>query len=307
MDGKDVGKAVKNRASTIRTRTWSLTIFLVICLGFYFLVTAVTKQTINWIDFVFLCFIQITTHCLYFPDGEVFGQKDATFRANRTAYNEKATDVNTKRKAGRLRRYCDYDYEERKSRYIETKCGKIGISIEELEILKKEPEEKLKNITSFEYGEGENTKILFFSKSKRKILLHLIFDPIPVEKNHTETILSAVENDGTRAITDGSVSFKIWVYIRRVFVSVVIGGILAYIGYTAKDGIGLDEIVSVIIYVASMFSTAVMSFSLGETCQKVHKSRFYIELANFLDGFFEWDKDNYIDNSQDLIIGKSVE
>ena len=116
----------------------------------------------------------------------------------------------------------------------------------------------------------------------------MIFKELPVEPNHPETIMSAVENNGTKAVKDGSVAYKTHSYIRKALQAVVIGGIFAYIGYTVRDGIGIAEIAQIFMYLTSLFSTAVMSFSSGETCSKVYKSHFYVDLVNFIDGFNEW-------------------
>ena len=125
-------------------------------------------------------------------------------------------------------------------------------------------------------------------KNKKKKLYNLIFKQLPVEPNHPETIMSAIENNGTKAVKDGSVAYKTHSYIRKILQAVVIGGIFAYIGYTVRDGIGIAEIVQIFMYLTSLFSAAVMSFSSGETCSKVYKSHFYVDLVNFIDGFNEW-------------------
>ena len=43
---------INARVSNIRLRTWSLTIILVICLVFYYLVNVMFKNTIDWVDFI---------------------------------------------------------------------------------------------------------------------------------------------------------------------------------------------------------------------------------------------------------------
>ena len=50
----------------------------------------------------------------------------------------------------------------------------------------------------------------------------------------------------------------------------------------------MAEITRIITCLVSMFSTAVLSYSTGETCSKVYKNRYYIDLVNFIDGFNEW-------------------
>lgn len=285
-------KATKQRFVTIRLRTWTLTLAIIISLALYLLVNVTTRQSINWIDFMLLCVMQIIVHCLYFPDGDLFGQKDSAFISNKTAYNNKASLVNENREIASLREYCDFEYEERKERYILSQCSIVGITIEELETLKQKPEKDILEMDKFEtkeiIGGKEKSRLIFFSKHKRKILYNLIFKPLPVEKNCPETIMSAVENNGNKAIRDGSISYKAHSYIRKFLTAVVVGGIFGYIGYTLRDGFGFEQFVQICMYVTTLFTTAVMAFTSGETCSKVHKSHFYLDLANFIDGFNEW-------------------
>lgn len=293
-------KGVKQRFETVRLRTWTLTGSIVIALIFYFVVTVSTKQTISWIDFVLLCIMQFVTHSTYFPDGDLFGQKDSAYQRNKEAYNEKANEINKQRKINRLREYCKFEYEERKQRYIETQCGILGITLEELEELKqREPKEiaKLETFSAKTTVDGEEReKLIRFTKHKRKILYNLCFKPLPIEENHPETIMSAVENDGNSAIKDTSKSYKVMAYVSKIFKAIIIGGIFAYIGYTARDGFGWTEVVSITMYLTTLLTTAVTSFSSGEVCSRVHKSRFYLDLSNFIDGFNEWEQKTYKEN-----------
>lgn len=291
-ESENFKRATKQRVETIRLRTWTLTLAILISLALYLLVNVTTKQSINWIDFVLLCTMQIIVHSLYFPDGDLFGQKDTAFINNKSAYNEKASEINEKKEIANLRKYCNYEFEERKQRYIQNQCGLIGITLEELELLKQHDEKYILELQSFETKEivngEEKSRLIFFSKHKRKILYNLIFKPLPVEKNYPETIMSAVENNGNKAIKDGSISYKAQSYIRKILTAVVVGGIFAYIGYTLRDGFGFAQVVQICMYITTLFTTAVMAFTSGETCSKVHKSHFYLDLANFIDGFNEW-------------------
>ena len=291
-ESENFKRATKQRVETIRLRTWTLTLAILISLALYLLVNVTTKQSINWIDFMLLCTMQIIVHSLYFPDGDLFGQKDTAFINNKSAYNEKASEINEKKEIANLRKYCNYEFEERKQRYIQNQCGLIGITLEELDVLKQKSEKDILKLESFETKEivngEEKSRLIFFSKHKRKILYNLIFKPLPVEKNYPETIMSAVENNGNKAIKDGSISYKAQSYIRKILTAVVVGGIFAYIGYTLRDGFGFAQVVQICMYITTLFTTAVMAFTSGETCSKVHKSHFYLDLANFIDGFNEW-------------------
>lgn len=284
--------ATKTRLTTVRLRTWTLTLAIVVSLVFYLLVNVTTKQDVNWVDFILLCTLQIVVYSLYFPDGDLFGQKDNAFISNKKAYNEKATEINQQKQIAKLREYCKVEYEERKQRYILNELGKLEMTQEELELFKEKTEKEIKELDYFEVKEKvngeEKSKLIFFSKYKKKILYNLLFKPLPIEENHPETIMSAVENDGNKAIKDGSIAYKTQSYIRKVLMAVVVGGVFAYIGYTVRDGFGWVEIVSICMYLTTLFTTAVMAFTSGETCSKVYKSHFYLDLANFIDGFNEW-------------------
>lgn len=280
---------VGTRLATIRLRTWTLTLAVLVALVFYLLMKVVFKDTIDVVDFIMLATLQVLMHCIYFPDGELYGQKDKCYVANRQSYNNKATEINRKRKIAKLREYCVAEYEERKRRYIEMVCGTIGISVTELEILReKVPQKEIKKLKSYEFVYEDGSKLIPFSKWKSAKLYNLLYGKLPVKPNHAETIMSAVDNNGTEAITDRSKGFKARAYIKKVIMAFGVGAFLAYVGYTSRDGIGMAEITRIITCLVSMFSTAVLSYSTGETCSKVYKNRYYIDLVNFIDGFNEW-------------------
>lgn len=292
MPEKNYVNATKHRLTTIRLRTWTLTLAIMVSLGFYLIVNVTTKQSINWIDFILLTTLQIVVHTLYFPDGDLFGQKDNAFISNKNAYNEKATEINQNKEIAKLRKYCKWEYNERKERYILNVLGEIGLTESEFEQLKLKTEKEIKQMQSFEAKEivdgKEKSRLIILSKHKKTLLINLLFKPLPIEENHPETIMSAVENDGNKAIRDGSIAYKTQSFVRKIFTAVVIGGIFAYIGYKVKDGFGWTEVVSICMYLTTLFTTAVMAFTSGETCSKVHKSHFYLNLANFIDSFNEW-------------------
>ena len=290
-----IKEAAKTRVQKIRIRTWSLTLAIIITLIFYFMVQVFSKQVLSVIDFIILCTLQIVVYSIYFPDGEIFGATNQTFINNKTLYNERASEINKNSMVGKLRDFCEYEYEKRKKEYIETQCGYIGISLDELEDLKKkfqdkESIKKLKVIELKDKKDKEKSRLIFFDKSKRKILYNLIFKEIPVERNHPETIMSAVEYSGVEAIKDGSIRYKSNVFIRKIASAILVGGIFAYIGFTVRDGFGITEITSIMMYLTAIFTNAVMAYNAGETCTKVYKNQFYIKLINIIDEFLEWNQ-----------------
>ena len=288
MDKEKAVKGAKERVSAIRIRTWTLTLVILVAVVFYFLMVF-TFKSFDPILFVLLVVLQVVAYCIYFPDGELFGQRNLVFIANRKAYNLKATKINQERKSKELREYCEFEYQQRKQRYILNECGAIGIELEELDILRQKSEKEIKKIEFFE----NNGRIIHFTKERRKRLFRLIYKDLPVEKNEPETILSALKNNTNEAIEDDSIAYKRNSYIVKVLWAVLVGGFFAYIGYTFRNGIGLEQIFSVIMCFSTIFTTSVFAFSGGETCQKVYKSRFYLALSNFIDSFFEWAKIPY--------------
>lgn len=290
LTDKIQAKRIKNGLSTIRIRTWSLTLVIIATLALYLLVTVSLNAKFNWVDFALNTTLQIVVFNLYFPDGDLFGQKDESFIANRMAYNLKAERINQEHKQARLREFCKFEVEERRKRYIANECGYIGIDVSVYEELKKLSSKEIKSLESYKFIENGEEKTIVFGRGKRRRLYKLLFDELPVQENHPETIMSAVENDGTKAIKDGSVSFRKGAYARKFFNAIVIGGFFAYVGIKARDGIGLPQIVSIAMYLTTMLTSGTMAFSTGENCSKVHKNLFYIELVNFIDKFEEWDK-----------------
>lgn len=298
LDKDAVVKGTKHRVSTIRARTWLITALIIVALVFYFLVTVITRDSISWFDFIVLCAVQIMTYFVYYPDGELFGQKDIAFQANKENYNEKATAINESRNIAKLRQYCKVEYEERKERYIVAQCALIGITVEELELFKSKTANEIKRLKTFEIGEvingEEKSKLIVFSPFRRRKLYALLFKPLPVEENHPETIMSGIEINANKAIKDGSVGNKIFAYVRKFLMAVIVGAFFAYIGYAIKDGIGFAEITQIVMYVTTILSTAIFAYQGGERNTKVYKSRFYLELSNFIDSFNEWNEKNHI-------------
>lgn len=280
----------KERLSIIRTRTWTLTLLLLITLIFYLIIDVAFKNEMDLLDFVFTACLQIVTHFIYFPDGEVYGALDKQFLANRESYNKKAMLINNG-KFAMLRDYCKFEFEERKKRYIENECSAIGITVGELEVFKDLDKKQIKLLDSYSLDDGKRKVV--FDRSKKKKLYRLIYKRLPVEYNHPETIMSAVENDGRRAIKDGSIRFKQASNTKRILTSIFIGILLGYIGYSLTSGFGLANIVSILVNIATIFTSAVMSFTGGEKSIKVYKNLFYIELVNFLDGFEEYCKKSF--------------
>lgn len=294
MEAKDFKGNVGQRMSSIRLRAIVLTVGIVLGLILYIFVNLITKQAMSWIDFCLLVVLQYLVYVTYFPEGENFGERDEKYIKSKDAYNDKATAVNEEHKINKLREFCKVDYQRRLQTYIETECGALDITLEELEQLKKLDEKQIKSLKQYTFKEPtkdnpDGEKMIIFSRHKRKRIYNLIFKPLPVEENHPETILSAVENNGYRAIKNGAKSFKRRSYILKIVLVIVSAVILAYIGYQARDGVGLEEIFRMFMYLFTIVANATTAYTTGETCTKVYKKRFYIDLVNFIDEFREWE------------------
>lgn len=276
-------KLINGNPTHIRLRTWALTAAIIVSLICYYLVS-VTVHQVDLVSFSILATLQIVLHVMYFPEGELYGRNDTAFKSNKAAYNEKATEINSKGLLKKLDEYCSYEFEVRKKKYIEHSCNRLGISVEELNNLRGKTKKEIKRMKYIEF----NGRSIAVTKQKRRILNSLLFEPLPVEENNPDVILSATECGGSSSIKDRSITFKSHSIHKKVFMALVVGLIMSYIGYTSKDGIGLAEVVDILTCFTTMLITAVMSFSAGETNTKVHKNNFYLSLSNFIDGFFEW-------------------
>ena len=91
-------KQIKNnKGLVIRIRTITLTMLVIAVLALYLLVQTYFRDEISWIDFIILTAVTIIMHFVYFPDGELNGQRDARYIINNQAYNDKAELINAKR------------------------------------------------------------------------------------------------------------------------------------------------------------------------------------------------------------------
>ena len=298
-----VGK-VKSGTHTIRIRTWTLSVAMIGAIILYFLVQVGFDSEVNLVDLLFLSTIQVVVHFLYFPDGDLFGQKAPVYVSNKNTYNDKATEITENGRVGKLREYCVVEYNRRRQLYIATVCGHIGIEVKDYERLMQLPQEEVKHLKSVETA----GKTIYLTKKRRKWLYDLIFEPLPVETNDPETILSATEERFGAAVNDESVHYRKKQNVKRVIQSFVVGTALAYIGYTSRDGITLAVIVKTVVNLVSVFTTAVMSFSRGETCSSVYRNRFYVKLSNFIDGFNEWRKqEEEIKTQTETVVQKAEE
>lgn len=303
MEKKEFVGKVKSGSHTIRLRTWTLSVAIIGAIILYFLVQVGFDNEVNLVDLLFLSTIQVVVHFLYFPDGDLFGQKAPVYVSNKNAYNDKATEITENGRVGKLRDYCVVEYKRRRQLYIATVCGHIGIEVKDYERLMQLSQEEVKHLKSVETA----GKTIYLTKKRRKWLYDLIFEPLPVEANDPETILSATEERFGAAVNDESVHYRKKQNVKRVIQSFVVGTALAYIGYTSRDGITLAVIVKTVVNLVSVFTTAVMSFSRGETCSSVYRNRFYVKLSNFIDGFNEWRKQEMAVKTQSETVVQKAE
>ena len=294
----DVVKEARHRIQAVRLRTWVISITILISLGFWLVLKVTTRDSISWIDFVMLCIIQMLGHFAYFPDGELYGQTDETFKANRNQYNKLADQINNDRKFEQLREYCAVEYEERKQNYITTMLGYVGITEKEFEEIKLKDAKEIKKIEDLTITENvngeEQTRVIHFNKKKRKILYDLIFKPIPVQRNEAGTIVSGKEIDSTRKVKDETKSERARMHISKLMKIATIGLLLAYISWNVRDNFGWGDVARLVTFTSSLLTTAIMSFTSGERLQKVYKNAFYIDLVQFINRFQEWETKHHV-------------
>ena len=279
-------EVVTSRVRTIRLRTWTLSLTIIVLLALYIFVTLSIKSRIDWIDFAITAFIQISTHFAYFPDGERYGESDKLFIAARKAYNENAARITRDSSVEKLREFCDHDFADRKERYICDSCGKIGISYDEYKELSQKSKKELSKIEVFEFGGRK----IHFTYRRRRALIKIIYGRNPVKPNSPDTILSAVDRDYSENIKDDSAAYKRRKHAIKLFRSIVVGGILAYIAYNTRDGLSLAAIIKSCVFIGSMITTAVSSYISGEKASREYKKKFFVELSIFIDKFFSWQK-----------------
>lgn len=283
---------IKGRVTSMRLRTTILTLTMVVCIIFYCLMQWFFTGKIDLITLFIVGALQILTHFAYFNEGTVYGEKDPIFQSNKLAYNQKATKINDNQEFGKLREYCQYEFEERKKRYIQSEFAKIGINQEEFDVLKQKSQKEIKRLKSHEW----NGRIIYFTRTRKKLLYNLIFKPLPVKQNEPEFIMSAINVNLTDKIKDNSVGFANFQHIRKILKATVLAVFFSYVGFTFKN-FSYTNIIEMIFYLVAVFLTAIASYSYGERCTKIYKNNLYIQLNNFIDEFNEWNKklvDNHI-------------
>lgn len=286
---------VKDRAVSLRLRTLILTGMIVVMLILYCIVQIVLNQRINVVDMILIGIIQILAFSAYYPEGQNFGTGNKVFIANKKAYNIKANYVNNHQLQEKLGEYCEHEFQKRKKEWYENQCGILGISLDELDKIKQsyteEEVKKLESIKTMRDVKGKKEEVIIhFGKKHRKRLHRIIFNPCPVEKNEAKAILSACEIKREKRIIDGSLTntnSNINVFILRAAMMMVFMG---YIGYMLRDGFSVANVMQFFMFFGTMVGTAVTAYTQGETNIRTYKNRYYVELDNFLSGFFEWSK-----------------
>lgn len=292
---KDAANGVKNRAINLRLRTLILTGLIVLMLILYCIVQLILNQRINIVDMIIIGIIQVLAFSSYYPEGQNYGEGGAVYLANKKSYNIKANYTNNHQMQEKLADYCEYEYQKRKKEWYENQCGALGITIAELELIKQSYTEaeikKLESVIVKRAVNGEQQDVtVHFGYKHRKRLHRVIFCPCPVEKNEPDAILSACEINREKRIINGALtntSNNIKVFIVRAIMMMLFIG---YLGYTLRDGFSFANIMQFGMFFGTMVGTAVTSYSQGENNIKVHKNKYYVELSNFLDGFFAWAK-----------------
>jgi len=284
MEKEEITLGVKNRTLTVRVRAWVITGLIIVGLIFYTFISLSWGATPDYISLTIIAILQIVVHTTYFSEGENYGAKWEIFTNNKKAYNEKANKINQDQNVTKLREYCLVEYEERKKQYIATEIGALGLTEDDYNELKKKSPKDILKMRTWEH----NGHITHFTKPSVKRLYALLFVKLPIEPNTAELVLNGIENTKSRKIEDKSKKVKVFAFVKQVFKAIPLAVFLAYIGFYAKDGIGLADVVKMFTYLSSIVTVSVMSFIKGEECTKVYKNDFYIELSTFIDKFNEW-------------------
>lgn len=287
----------KNRVrvhnTILRVPTILFTFLMVATLVIYFLVSVSFGSTLDVPNFIILATMEIITYYLYFPDGQLKGQNSDRFINNKTSYNTKASKVNQKRQIKNLQEYCIIEYKDRIKEFIETQMGYCDLDYNDYLWLRD-------NLT---YGQFKrckdivvNGKSVYLDKAKRKRLKSVLFKKLPIEANNSRTILSAVETNSQAAIRDHSKKDKLFSQFRMVLKVLSIALFSGYMLITAKDGFSITTLAMFVLDLFAIMVVAITSYMQGETNQKTYKANFYMDLAIFLDNFYEW-----------LLIEKSID
>lgn len=279
-----MNNSISSRIVIIRWRTWALTITTIILLVFYVFVTLALENTLNLVDYILTAAMQVSTHFAYFPDGERYGEQDVLYIGAKKDYNVRANAITSANSVMDLREYCEFDFEERKKRYIVAVCGEIGISYNEFLILKQKSKQELDNIEKLE-AEGN---VVYFTPHRRRVLKRLVFGKTPVRPNSPDTIMSAVDRGFIKPISDESKPYKTATHGIKLFRVFIVSLALAYIGYSMRSGINAASVMKSCVFFGSMVFCAVSSFISGEKSSRVYKKRFYVELSVFIDKFSSW-------------------
>lgn len=278
---------IKTKHVIVRFPTVFFSVVMIITLVVYFLVSVSFGSTLDVANFLILGTMELSTFYLYYPDGQLKGQESDRYKTNKKAYNDSANKVNKKRQNKNLQKYCIVDFHERIQEYIETEMGYCDLNYNDYVYLKKNvSQETLLNKKTKELE--INGERVFLTKEMKKRLNKLLFKDLPIKANNSKTILSAVETSTTAEIKDKSKADKRFSQIRMIIKVVGIAWFSGYMLVQAKEGLDIETIAKLVIDLASIALVAVTSYLQGEKNQKVYKADFFIELALFLDNFFEW-------------------
>lgn len=281
----------KSKRITIRARSLILTAVLVATAIIYLAINInIFDQNADWATLIMIFIVQIVTYVTYFPEGEIWGEKDPIFMKNREAYNEMANSINEQHKFGKLREFCDIEYEKRKNTYFLGELGQVGITEEEYEQLASLDEKHIKELSKFTFKyKDKGERLVCFSKSQRKILYRLMFKKLPIERNSPDVILSSIERDSNKSIHDDSRGFKTKSYILKTLSGVLWAIYVAYISIGGNTKSVWEIVFGLSMFLYTLIMTIITSFSTGEKSTKIYKNRFYVEAYNFMGKFADWE------------------
>jgi hypothetical protein len=265
MNFDETKKMIKEELSTIRHRAWAFTGMLIVTIISYLIVNVFFKDALNIADVIIVLTFQIAVIAIWFPEGEAKGECTTAFISNRKNYNERAENIIVQGKIERLADYCEYEFLERCKNFKQSILSKFGLTIQNYQDVKTLTKKQIKTIRKME-------KQVF-----------------GIKPNNVRTIMCGVEIDYRGAISNGSDRAKKLAFINQFAVSLIFSTVLGYIGYSAHS-ISLEDVIRAFFYISLITYRLIAAYRHGYENITIRKNKFYVDLINFINCFWEWDK-----------------
>jgi hypothetical protein len=265
MNFDETKKMIRDELSTIRHRAWAFTGMLTITLISYLIISVFFKDTLNIADVIIALTLQMAVMAIWFPEGEAKGECTTVFISNRKTYNEKAETIITRGRIESLGEYCEYEFLERCKNFKQSVLTRLGLTVQNYKDTETLNKEQVKAISAME----------------KKVL--------QIKPNNERTIMCGVEIDDTEAVGNSADRAKKLAFINQFVVSLVFSILLGYIGYTTHS-IGFEDIIRALFYICLIAYRLIAAYRQGYENITIRKNKFYVDLINFINCFWEWEK-----------------